>query len=346
MKLFFWGQFTEKEYAMPFCSAWRRQAGSVEHFAYRAVASELGREKALLGGFEKIKKFKPDFVVNWQGNSFEEKDSLRLRECCEEVGAKFVFISLDDPFVLLHNTRKPYKHAHIAITCCKESIEFYNNIGIQAIFAPPPCSIEHHIVGQTSHPRVNGVFYFFTNPYIEDIFVKHGALNRFDSIRELLIKNIPVGLASFDALRKNTYLSEGEWAKIDWKGFVPYDDFNQFKNWTLHFNSSVVGQEYTYLNQRVFEILGIGGVQTLDASPQLLVAFDKLCAEAGVAKEDTPFIFYTTRQEFASRSEEFINSPEVQKRKQDAAMRIRWIWTFDHLVRRLAFNEKTFFDRL
>lgn len=346
MKLFFWGQFNEKEYAMPFCSAWRRQVGLVEHFSYRAVVSEVGQEQALADGLEKIKAMKPDFVVNWQGNSFEEDDSLKLRECCEGVGAKFVFISLDDPFFLLHETRKPYKHAHIVITCCKESVGFYNKIGIQAIFAPPPCSIENHIAHKSTLVPVNGVFYYFTNPYMGDIFKKHGALNRFDTIRELLVKNIPVGLASVETLRKNMYLSESEWAKVDWKGFVPYEDFRQFKNWALHFNSSVVGREYTYLNQRVFEILGIGGVQSLDASPTLLAAFPKLCAEAGVTIDDIPFIFYTTPHEFAVRTEEFLNNPEAQKKKREAAMRIRWTWTFDHLVRRLAFDEETFFDRI
>lgn len=345
MKLFFWGQFDEKEFAQSFCAAWRRQIGEVHHFAYRKEVSEKGKAKAVLLGIEIIRKTKPAFVINWQGNDFDKEESKQVRSCCDDVGAKFVYISLDDPFHLFHAANEPYKHAHQVITCCLEAKEIYGKRGIKnAIFAPPPCSIDYHIARFTTKPVKYGVFYYFTNPYIGQVYKAHGALNRLDTIRELLVKKISVGLASVDILRNNKYLSEKEWSEIEWKGFVPYERFWEHKNWAMHFNSSVVGRNYTYLNQRVFEIIGIGGVQVLDVSDKLAAMFKRFCIESGISENDIPILFYTTPSEFIERVEKYFADMNGLRRKQKAAKKIRWAWTFDHLVRRVALNEETFFD--
>lgn len=347
MKLFFWGQFNEAEFAQSFCATWRRLFKEVEHFSYRKKVSEVGVEKAVAFGIEAIRKYKPAFVVNWQGNSFDANKSLKVRKCCEEIGAKFVYISLDDPFHLHHAKNRPYAHAQQIVTCCLEAKEIYKDrTSGKVIFAPPPCSVEYHITETYKVNPINGVFYFFTNPYVGPVFRSYGALNRFDSIKALLSRRIKVGLASVENLKGHKYLKKSEWAAIDWKGFVPYTGFNAYRGWALHFNSAVVGQKYTYLNQRVFEILGIGCVQTLDVSDKLRKLFEKLCTKAQVDIADIPFIFYTSSQEMALLSERYLRDPEAQKKKRVAARKIRHLWTFDHLVRRIALDEKTVFDEI
>lgn len=345
MKLFFWGQFSKKELALALCTAWERQIGPAEHYEFRRVALDVGDENAIKIGIAKIQKEKPTFVINWQGHGLDKRSSKEIRQVCDNIGAKYVFISIDDPFYLHHWKLKPYKYAHTIITCCSEAREIYLERGTtkDIIFAPPPVSTDCHLVSP-DETVINGTFYFFLNPYIGEIYKKYGALNRFETIREMLAKKIKVGLASNPQLRAYQYLSPEEWDKIDWKGFVPYEDFHTLSSWALHFNSSVVGKNYTYLNQRVFEILGIGGVQCLDVSPRLELLLKKFCAEKGIV-ESMPFIFYTTNQELAEKAEMYLKDPDAIARKREAARKLRGRWTYDHLVRRIALNEETFFDR-
>lgn len=346
MRLFFWGQFAEKELALAFCSAWKRQMGEAEHFSFRARASVIGPVAAIKEGFSRIRETKPAFVMNWQGHELDAESSGELRKVCDEVGAKYVFISIDDPFYLHHHKLQPYKHAHMIVTCCSEARQIYleRSLCKDIVFAPPPVSLDCHTVNASS-PTILGVLYYFLNPYIGPVYREYGAINRLEAIREMLLRGIKVGLASNASIRSNAYLTEREWGAIEWQGFVPYEKFYTLNRWAIFFNSSVVGRNFTYLNQRIFEILGIGGIQCIDASPNLEKLLIRFCENNGVTGESVPFIFYSKSTKLADKTTELLKSASIIADKRKAIRTLREKWTYDMMVRRIALGEETFFDR-
>jgi hypothetical protein len=345
-ELLFWGQFDRKEFAMSFCTAWFRNIGKYEHFSYRARIAEVGENNAFTEGIDMIKKLQPAYVVVWQGNNLNAPRSALIRKACNEAGAKFVFISLDDPFWLENQTSQPYKNAHIIVTCCMEARVTYkarceNNPTI--IFAPPACSIDYHIGLSRPSIKNSGVFFFFTNPYIQDIYQKYGAFNRFEIMRRLIAEDTPIGFASVPNNNHPTCFSDEEWSKVDWRGLIEYHKFHMCDNWGLHFNSNVVGRDYVYFNQRVFEILGIGGVQLIDAGGKCRDFYYSFIDSS----EKMPFIFYQSVDECIEKAKAFLEAPEEEKEKRyQGARELRWKWTFDHMVRRIVhgLKERTVFD--
>lgn len=350
MKLLFLGQISKNEFGLSFCNAWEREVGPLMHVPFKKHCRDMSPDSALEEVLDLIGKEKPSLVCLWHGHQVNRFRSKRLRDACEKHGAQFVYLTLDDPFAFIEMNHEAGHFAHKVVTCCAEMLSKYKALGAEPIFAPPACSIDEHIrpveaIEAEENKLKEEVFYFFTNPYMRPVFQKYGAFNRLETIRRLLEKGIQVSIAATERVFQNDYLSKAEWAKINKIGHIAYRDFYKYSVAALFFNSNVVGRDFIYFNQRVFEILGIGGVQLIDSSPKFEQFFEFFLKENGIKPVDSPFLFYHSIREFAEVTEKALADKAGLLRRRKAARKLRHAWTFEKLVRRIAFNEKTVFDR-
>ena len=350
-KLFFWGGFGCGEFAGSFCTAWERVIGPVQHHSFRRDVTELGFKEALKQGLKAVEEGAADFVVNWQGHYLTATESDMLRFICDKIGAKFIFVNLDDPYYILEHPEKPFIAAHSVVTCCLEAIKMYQQLGVKnVIFAPPASSVENHIVKSDGvpnhdHPEEK-IFFFFTNPYSSGKFKEWGCLNRFEAIQELIRLNCKVVLAIPEHLFNSNYLSEGEWSHLEYKGFVKYEELANLPAYSVYHNGAGAGKHFLAFNQRVFEILGMGGIQTCDDSPSYRRFWNFLASKVGVPPEDSPVIFFDSVIDFAKSVQLLIQDQPKVARMRAAARQIRQLWTFDKLVKRIAFGERAYLMKL
>ena len=104
------------------------------------------------------------------------------------------------------------------------------------------------------------------------------------------------------------------------------------------------GKGYCYFNQRVFEILGIGGVQLHHGHSSVKAFMDFMLSKTGIGPDQSPFVLVDSIADFTTKTKALLSDMGELADRMRAARAMRYLYTFDHIVRRVAFGEATIFD--
>lgn len=337
MKLLFLGKLEPlSEFPREICRAWARVLGPFSFVAFSNLVSESGgsEDAAINKIAAQMKEFQPDILVLWNAVAITETGSRSLRKICDASGVKFHFISYDDPFFLIVKPHRGYVGVHRVFTNCLASTQKYKGEGLEAEWLLPACSYDAHIVPSKAPDKiVSAICFFISNFYNAEVFQSPEvrAFDRLKAMRAILEKH-SVHLYSWHTLKVPEELKSNP--RFISYGFLRYDDFHSKTQYKVHFNSTVT-PGYPQTNQRLFEILGIGGVQVHQHHPLLEKFFTGLFGDLAAA--NSPILLYKDMKELLEKVDLLMLESDAQtQRRQFTARLLRYLWTYDRFVMALA----------
>jgi len=207
---------------------------------------------------EDLKEQKPDVVLWWRG---ETLTADQFRQAREEIDfAKFILYSWDDPYQWEMHQELPEKceFLDMAFTCCHSSIEEYKKNGCDAFYCPPGFDPEVHYPEESEEHKCD-ISIVCTNLYHGSLLTRYPHLSR-KFLLDSIIRSIPgidlkiYGFENFKEAYPNHYA-----------GWIPFNESRKvFHNSKINISTHIRPDGYMYINERVTQILGSGGLLMVD----------------------------------------------------------------------------------
>jgi len=207
---------------------------------------------------EEIRKFESDVVLWWRGETLTPNAMALIRS---EVDGMFIMFSWDDPHQWEggHFVSGKMQYMDIAFSCCQGSLQTYLDNGCKkAIYCLPGFDPDIHKPEKDDEYKCD-ISIVCTNLYDGHQITRHKHLSR-KVLIDSLIRLFPeadiriYGSESFKDLYGSRY-----------RGWVPFNESNKvFYNSKINIDTHIRPDGYLYLNERVGQILGSGGLLMID----------------------------------------------------------------------------------
>ena len=207
---------------------------------------------------EDLKEQNPDVVLWWRAETLTPQQLAQARE--ELSTAKFILYSWDDPYQweVHKEMAEKCKSLDIAFTCCMRSVAEYEAEGCKSVYCPPGFDPEVHYPEEDDEYKCD-ISIVCTNLY-------HGTLlTRFPHLsRKFLLDEIIRRIPDVDL---RIYGSEN-FKDIYPKNYCGWASFNEsrkvFHNSKINLCTHIRPDGYLYINERVTQVLGSGGLLMVD----------------------------------------------------------------------------------
>jgi len=203
-----------------------------------------------------LKSQNPDVVLWWRAETLSAKQLSYIKK---NIKCKHILYSWDDPFQWQVHKEMPEKCAllDMAFSCCADSVSRYNYFGCNALYCPPGFDPEIHFPAKDDDYTCD-ISIVCTNLYTDPLFKYH----HYD--RKKLLTSI---IEALPHRKVNIYGSES-FKNIfpdNYKGWVSFENSNKvFHNSKINICTHVRPDGSQYINERVCQILGSGGLLAID----------------------------------------------------------------------------------
>lgn len=198
-----------------------------------------------------------DVCLWWRAETLNSQEFMKIRK---NVKGKFALYSWDDPYQWEKHKEMPFKckMLDVAFTCCESSIDEYKANGCDAHYCPPGFDPEIHYPDFDPEYECD-VSIVCTNFYDGNQITKYKHMSR-KVLLETLISNIPdldiriYGVEGFKDIFPDHY-----------KGWIGFDESRKvFSSSKINICTHIRPDGYKYINERVTQILGSGGLLYVD----------------------------------------------------------------------------------
>jgi len=204
-----------------------------------------------------LKEQSPEVVLWWRAEFLTSKELSHIKSVFPSI---FAFYSWDDPLQWEHHLEMPdkCKVLDVAFSCCMDSVSLYRKSGCDAYYCPPGFDPEIH------YPEVDPNYVCDISIVCTNLY--HGqSLTRYPHIsRKTLIDGI---LARSPGIDLRVYGSEGlknEYPEY-YKGWISFLESRKvFTNSKINISTHIRPDGNMYINERVTQILGCGGLLYMD----------------------------------------------------------------------------------
>jgi len=200
----------------------------------------------------------PDYVLWWRGETLGDID---LKNIKKTINKPFILYSWDDPFQWEVHRELPAKCRFLdyAFTCCRSSVEFYKKFGcFNSFYCPPGFDPEIHYPEEDENYKCD-ISFVCTNLYHGNSLTKMPHVSR-KNLLDIITKE-------FNGLDIRLYGFENfkEIYPEIYKGWIPFNESRKvFYNSKINLNSHIRPDGHMYINERVSQILGSGGLLLVD----------------------------------------------------------------------------------
>lgn len=199
-----------------------------------------------------------DVILWWRGETLSGIEFQKVRKNCE---GKFVMFSWDDPLQWERHLEMPFKSQQLdfAFSCCMDSVEKYKENGCEASFyCPPGFDPEIHYPEESEDHKCD-ISIVCTNLYEGTEITK-----RYHISRKQLLSAI---IDEFKDLKIHIYGPEN-FKNIfpdQYRGWVQFEESRKvFRGSKINICTHIRPDGSMYINERVCQILGSGGLLFVD----------------------------------------------------------------------------------
>ena len=212
---------------------------------------------------------KPDIVLFWRA---ETLDASQLQKIKRAIRKPFAFYSWDDPYQWekRESLRDKCPYINFAFSCCADSVKTYTRYGSQkAFFLPPGFDPSVHYPEHDENFSCD-ISIVCTNFYDDPNVTPYPHINRRKFIEEIIakapdIKTHIYGPENFAAI-----------FSLHYKGWMSFDQSRKvFSNSKINICTHIRPDGNMYINERVTQILGSGGLLYVDKTRNM----DKLLTD-------------------------------------------------------------------
>lgn len=235
-----------------------RSLGHVVEFIPAQLYLNEYRHRHCLHVLRDLQSQSPDVVLWWRAETMTAGQLNWIKTQIKS--AKHVMYSWDDPFQWESHLEMPDKCKVLdhAFTCCESSVKDYENNGCPATYCPPGFDPEVHFPEDDENYKCD-ISLVCTNLYHGNLITQYAHVSRKD-LMDTIIESFP------DANIK-IYGPEG-FKKIYPKHYAGWLGFNEsrkvFYNSKINLCTHIRPDGYKYINERVTQILGSGGLLLVD----------------------------------------------------------------------------------
>lgn len=256
MKISLVGSFNLADGYLGAAKALERKGHEVLFIPAARYQSEL-KQNHIQKIVEDLKSQSPEVILWWRAESLLAAKLIEVRKM---IPGKFIMYSWDDPYQWESHLDMPSKCTALdaAFTCCMGSVQDYLRFGCKkAFYCPPGFDIDVHKPEESEEYKCDASL-VCTNLYHSEI-TKYPHLSRkilFDSlIKEYPDLNIRIyGSKNFESDYPNHY-----------KGWAAFDESRKvFYNSKINISTHIRPDGFMYINERVSQILGSGGLLLVD----------------------------------------------------------------------------------
>jgi len=221
--------------------------------------NEHGLSKHHLVIVDHLLKEKPDVCLWWRA---ETLNSIQFGKIRKTVPGKFIMYSWDDPLQWEKHPEMPLKCKCLdaAFSCCMDSVKMYKAHGCpEAYWCPPGFDPEVHYPEEDEAYKCD-ISIVCTNLYNEKSVTQYPHISR-KYLLDKIIEEYPnvdlriYGSEAFKDIYPNHY-----------KGWIPFNESRKvFHNSKINLDTHIRPDGNMYINERVCQILGSGGLLMVDA---------------------------------------------------------------------------------
>lgn len=221
---------------------------------YKSESKDKHVEKVI----EEIRKFDSDVVLWWRGETISPGEMALIRS---EVNGMFAIFSWDDPhqweggpFVV-----EKMKYMDVAFSCCQDSLKDYEAYGCKkSVYCLPGFDTEIHCPEESEEHKCD-ISIVCTNLYDGNQITGYSHLSR-----RVLLNNIIDLFPEADVRIYGPEELKGSFIGR-YKGWIPFNESNKvFYNSKINLCTHIRPDGYLYLNERVGQIMGSGGLLFID----------------------------------------------------------------------------------
>lgn len=201
---------------------------------------------------------KPDVVLWWRAETLDGNQFSILRE---KIPGKFIMYSWDDPYQWERHHEMPQKcpYLDVAFSCCEGSIAGYKRYGAKnAVYCLPGFDPEVHFPEEDDRYKCD-ISLVCTNLYHGDSITRKNHISRLDLMNYII--------QSFPMLDIRIYGSENMRDAFGerYKGWISFNESRKvFYNSKINISTHIRPDGFKYLNERVGQIMGSGGLLLCD----------------------------------------------------------------------------------
>jgi len=206
-----------------------------------------------------LKKQDPDIVLWWRSETLSEANLSYIKDNFKK---PFILYSWDDPNQFedkINNIKNKSKIFDTVFTCCEGSINDYLDSGFgRAIYCPPGFDPSVHYF-EESEEYICDISLVCTNLYHGASITRHHHLSR-----KILMDTI---IGNFPNLDIRIYGTKelGNHYPNNYKGWINFNESRKvFSNSKINICTHIRPDGYKYINERVAQILGSGGLLMVD----------------------------------------------------------------------------------
>lgn len=238
----------------------------VHNLPYNKVFNEKGVEGCVTTMCQMIDDYKPNFVLWWTLH-IEPNDMYKI--VIKNKMVKHIYFNWDEPYNWkICDLAAKSRYIDIACVTCNETLETYRRSGAKHSYCiyPGYCPKTHYPFWLDDKPIIYkyDISFICTNLYADKTAYPDQIVDRKKLIDTIYENQKQYGYTfaifgpdSFKELYPDSY-----------KGFVKYDDTGEVINRSkINLCTHVVGNKKGYLNERVFMIMGSGGLLMVDPVP-------------------------------------------------------------------------------
>ena len=237
--------------------ALRRIGFEVDFIPASRYKSEFGK-KHLDHIVSDIEGQKPDIILWWRAETLSGEELRIVRNKFKD--PKFILYSWDDPYQWERHMEMPLKckSLDLAFTCCEGSVNSYEKFGCKGIYCPPGFDPETHYPEEDEEYKCD-VSIVCTNYYHGNELTTFSHLSRKDLLHSIIenIEGVDLRIYGPDNLKFGF--------EDYYKGWIKFEDAHKvFYNSKVNLCTHIRPDGNMYINERVTQILGSGGLLMVD----------------------------------------------------------------------------------
>lgn len=237
-------------------NALRRLDYEVEFLPATAYKNEFPKSHVKMLN-SKLKKSDSDAVLWWRSESLNASELAFVKKACEK---PFILYSWDDPLQWENDEiDKKCASLDMAFSCCKDSLEMYKKNGCKmAFYAPPGFDPEVHYPEEDENYKCD-ISMVCTNLYEDPNITSYPHINRRDLINAIInfMPDLDFRIYGPEDL--------GNKYPLNYKGWIRFDESRKvFHNSKINLCTHIRPDGFMYMNERVAQVLGSGGLLMVD----------------------------------------------------------------------------------